>query len=439
MAEQQLRSLRDVAAELGITGPSLHVRMRRRGIRSTVHQGMGWLTPEQIQKVQTPLPRGTPSHRTPRRRRSPEPPSPVVITPQKATAADVVAGGVQRILQELQAQGHLGTAGSELAVMATEQVQIDPQRFQFRLFSHHGDLRAVSRWNADLAGVVSVWQDPADQQVFVVDGHHRAGLARRLQVPTIAVRFLQAANDQEARMIGALVNIAHGNASAIDAAKLVRDGGLTPAQIADHGLPRNGRVLREGLQLAALAPELFTATATGELPEDLALAIASVGPSHTLQRDLLRHAKQHRWSPAAVAEAAEIARFASITTTSNGALLPGLADWETSNLGDLLAVRAQVRAQLKLEHRALGVAARRRSAAVLEAAGSLIDCEAAADARAQVRVATDVFTQLAGQSGVISDLLQAMAVEVSSGRSAAEVVAEHLDLIRQAVAAELGA
>jgi hypothetical protein len=413
--------------------------MRRRGIRSTVHQGMGWLTPEQIQKVQTPLPRGTPSHRAARRRRSPEPPSPVVITPQKATAADVVAAGVRQILQQLQAQGHLGAAGSELALIPTTELVVDAKRFQFRTVSHHGTLRDVASWNPDLCGTLSVWRDPKNGHVCVIDGHHRHALAVRLQVPSLAVRFLTAPSAAEARVAGALINIGHQNATAIDAAKLIRDARLTPAQIADHGLPRNGRVLREGLQLAALAPELFTATATGELAEDLALAITSVGPSHTLQRDLLRHAKQHRWAPAAVAEAAEIARFASITTASNSGLLPGLTDWETSNLGDLLAVRAQVRAQLKLEHRALGVAARKRSAAVLEAAGSLIDCEAAADARAQVRVATDVFTQLAGQSGVISDLLQAMAAEVSSGRNAAQVVADHLDLIRQAVAAELGA
>lgn len=196
-------------------------------------------------------------------------------------------------------------------------------------------------------------------------------------------------------------------------------------------------MLRDGLLLAALAPELFIAASTGELAEDMALAIASVGPSHTLQRDLLTQAKRHRWSVPAVQEAAEIASHASITTSSSG-LLPGLDGFEQSNLGDLLAIRAEVRSHLKLEHRALGVAARKRSAAVLEAAGSLIDSEAAVNARAQVGVVRDVFSQLAGQSGVISDLLKGMAAEVGHGRSAAQVVAEHLDLIREAVATELG-
>lgn len=434
MPEGLLRTHKQVAAELGITRPSLLIRMRRRGIETTKRQGVGWLTPEQVECLKTPLPRGTPSHRS-RRRWPPTQPKPVVITP--VTAGDVVAAGVQQILQQLQAQGLLGTASSLLALIPTEQVQIDPQRFQFRLFSHHGDLRAVSRWNPDLAGVLSVWRDPADQQIYAVDGHHRAGLARRLEVPTLAVRFLQCSTDQEARMIGALVNIAHGNASAVDAAKLAKDGGLTPAQIAEHGLARNGRILRDGLLLAALAPELFTQTATGELAEDLALAIASVGPSHTLQRDLLAQAKRHRWSVPAVQEAAEIACHATVTTTSSG-LLPGLDGFEESNLGDLLAIRAEVRSQLKLEHRALGVAARKRSAAVLEAAGSLIDSQAAGDARAQVGVVRDVFSQLAGQSGLISDLLRGMAAEVGPKRTAAQVVSDHLDLIRQAVATELG-
>jgi len=39
---------------------------------------------------------------------------------------------------------------------------------------------------------------------------------------------------------------------------------------------------------------------------------------------------------------------------------------------------------------------------------------------------------------VISDLLKAMAAEIGPKRTAAQVVVDHLDLIRQAVAAELG-
>lgn len=428
----------DLARELRCTRQTIHDRIKRKGLNAPVIGRDRWLSPEQADQIRGPIQRRPCPPRN--RRAKPSPPPPVqpqglVIT--APTAADVVAAGVAQIVQQLQAQGLVSTASSELALIPTTEVQIDPQRFQFRLFSHHGDLRAVSRWNPDLAGVLSVWRDPADQQVFVVDGHHRAGLARRLEVPTLAVRFLKCTTDQEARMIGALVNIAHGNASAIDAAKLARDGGLTPAQIAEHGLPRNGRIVRDGLLLAALAPELFTQTATGELAEDLALAIASAGPSHTLQRDLLAQAKRHRWSVPAVQEAAEIAKHATVTTTSNG-LLPGLHGFAQSDLRELLAVRAEVRAQLKLEHRALGVAARKRSAAVLEAAGSLIDSEAAGDARAQVGVVRDVFSQLAGQSGVISDLLKAMAAEVGPKRTAAQVVGDHLDLIRQAVATELG-
>ena len=430
----------DLARELRCTRQTIHDRIKRRGLNAPVIGRDRWISPEQADQIRGPIQRRPCPPRN--RRAKPSPPPPLqpqglVITP--ATAADVVAAGVAQIVQQLQAQGLLGTANTntELAVMATTDLVVDARRFQFRTISHHGTLRDVAAWNPDLCGTLSVWRDPADQKTYCVDGHHRHALAVRLQVPTLAVRFLTAASAADARVAGALINIGHNNATAIDAAKLIRDAGLTPAQIAEHGLPRNGRILRDGLLLAALAPELFTATATGELAEDLALAVASFGPSHTLQRDLLAQAKRHRWSVPAVQEAAEIARHATVTTSSSG-LLPGLDGFAQSDLRELLAVRSEVRAQLKLEHRALGVAARKRSAAVLEAAGSLIDSEAAGDARAQVGVVRDVFSQLAGQSGVISDLLRAMAAEVGPKRSAAQVVADHLDLIRQAVATELG-
>jgi len=386
-----------LARELRCTRQTIHNRIKRKGLDAPVIGRDRWISPEQADQIRGPIQRRPCPRRNRRAKPSPPPPlQPQGLVITRPTAADVVAAGVQQIVQELQAQGLLGTANTntELAVMATTDLVVDARRFQFRTISHHGTLRDVAAWNPDLCGTLSVWRDPADQQTYCVDGHHRHALAVRLQVPTLAVRFLTAASAAEARVAGALINIGHNNATAIDAGKLIRDAGLTPAQIAEHGLPRNGRILRDGLLLAALAPELFTATATGELAEDLALAIASVGPSHTLQRDLLAQAKRHRWSVPAVQEAAEIARHATVTTSSDG-LLPGLDGFAQSYLRELLAVRAEVRAQLKLEHRALGVAAWKRSAAVLEAAGSLIDSAAANDARAQVGVVRDVFSQLA--------------------------------------------
>ena len=77
----------------------------------------------------------------------------------------------------------LEEAGSELATLATETVQLDPRRFKFKLAGHEGTttaLRDATCFDPDLCGVLSVWRDPADGLVFMVDGHHRPGLAVRL-------------------------------------------------------------------------------------------------------------------------------------------------------------------------------------------------------------------------------------------------------------------
>lgn len=354
---------------------------------------------------------------------------------REAQAAAILERGLEAIRAELAAIAQPAAEG--LAVMPTEAVEIDPRRFQFRQISHHGDLRAVSRWNPDLAGVLSVWRDPADGVVFVVDGHHRAGLARRLQVPSLAVRFLEASSDREARIIGATINIGHGNASPVDAAKLLRDGGLSPEQVAAYGLPPNGRVIRDGLALAQLAPELFEGAAMGTIPHDMALALAAAGPNHTLQRDLWRVARRNGWAAASTREAAEMATLATVRTSAGDGLLPGL-EVEESNLEALLAVRAAIRSRLRSEIRALGAATRARDAATLQAAGNVIDREGSRAARSQAQVTADVFAQLVNTAGALADVVRMVADEVTNPGEAAAVVDEHLGLIREAIAHELG-
>jgi hypothetical protein len=342
---------------------------------------------------------------------------------------------VARVVEQLQAQGLLGSADG-LATLPTEQVLISPRRFQFRAVSHHGDLRGVARWNPDLAGVLSVWRDPADGAVYVIDGHHRAGLARRLGVPTLAVRFLEAATDREARITGALINVGHGNASAVDAAKLLRDGGLSPEQVSACGLPPGGRVIRDGLALAQLAPELFERVAIGTISHEMGLALAAAGPKHCLQRDLFRISRRNCWAAASVAEAAEMGRLARVHSSGEG-LLPGL-EMEGSNLEALLEVRAAIRSRLRAELRVLGAASRSRGARALEAAGNVIDREASAAARSQTQLVADVFAQLINAAGPLADLVRMLADEVSPTRSAGAVVDEHLELVRSAIQGELG-
>src|ERR1039458_3256237 len=78
----------------------------------------------------------------------------------------------------------------------------DPARFQSRATYPRDwmdeDLDDVRFYNLDCAGVISVWRDPDDEKLYVIDGHRRLRLAKRLQSPLVHVQFLEASSDADA-------------------------------------------------------------------------------------------------------------------------------------------------------------------------------------------------------------------------------------------------
>jgi hypothetical protein len=82
------------------------------------------------------------------------------------------------------------------------QIAEDPARFQSKAAYPRDwmdeDLDHVERYNLDFAGVISVWRDPDDEKLYVIDGHRRLRLAKRLQFPLVHVQFLQAPTDADA-------------------------------------------------------------------------------------------------------------------------------------------------------------------------------------------------------------------------------------------------
>jgi hypothetical protein len=330
-------------------------------------------------------------------------------------------------------------------MVAPGDLLIDPRRFQFRqsvvnLSGTDGRLRDACRWNQALAGVLLVWPDPGGR-LALVDGHHRHRLALANAVPAVAVLEIEARDAIEARTVGALSNLANGTATAPDLAKLLRDRAMGPADVAAYGVSPRSRVLRDAAALVPLAPDLFARVAAGELPLEVGLALAPAGPP-AVQRDLACEAHRRRWSAEQISEAAKLAQLASVTTTTPTGCLPGLEalmSGEASDLGALLAVRAQIRRQLAGELQALAVVARKRSAVALEDRGvAVVDREAAADARDSSRAQARLFDRLAGMAGPLQACIRRLAAEVQQGRAAAEVVAAGLGEVRAAIEAELG-
>ncbi len=88
----------------------------------------------------------------------------------------------------------------------------DPDRFQSRAVYPRDwmdqDLDDVELYNSDFAGVISVWRDPDDEQLYVIDGHRRLRLAKRIQSPVVLVQFLEASTDADAFAKGVELNLA---------------------------------------------------------------------------------------------------------------------------------------------------------------------------------------------------------------------------------------
>src|SRR6185312_1612887 len=126
----------------------------------------------------------------------------------------------------------------ESGEISPKDLVFDPQRFQYKLNVNEHVVRNLltgQKWNPDLAGVVSVWRDPQDGKMYVINGHHRAQLAVEHEVDRLLVRHIDVKTAAEARARGALQNIAEGRGTAVDAAKFFRETGMTPERLAKEG------------------------------------------------------------------------------------------------------------------------------------------------------------------------------------------------------------
>lgn len=92
------------------------------------------------------------------------------------------------------------------------EISEDPNRFQSRAAYPRDwmdqDLDDVELYNSDLAGVISVWRDPDDEKFYVIDGHRRLRLAKRVQSPVVLVQFVEASTDADAFAKGVELSLA---------------------------------------------------------------------------------------------------------------------------------------------------------------------------------------------------------------------------------------
>lgn len=331
---------------------------------------------------------------------------------------------------------------SRVQDVSPNDIEVDAKRFQYKLNSSAtgevGSLSGVKKWDPNLAGVISVWEDPADGKTYVINGHNRLALARRMGAEEITVRYLDAPDAKHARAIGAMQNIAEGQGTEIDAAKFFRDTGIRDLKgVEAAGLPLRSGKAEKGLALQGLPEGLFQAVVQGQLSINRGAIIGGSGLSEEKQAEVHRMLKSNKSMTDGTLQEYVAAAFAS-ETRKQGVLDVFGTEEEQDNLLERSTLAASLKSKLSREKRLFGLVSRSRAAQELEAkAGNQINTTESARVSAEAAQVMSVFDELKNSPGPVSDALNAAANRIKKGEKEARVRKELEAAVMQGVEDEL--
>jgi len=318
--------------------------------------------------------------------------------------------------------------------MATADMRRDPVRFQYKGgVNEKGEQIGASLsdeefWNPKAEGVVDVWDDPADGQTYMGNGHNRLALAEKLGIPSLPINRITATKASAARAFGAISNIAQGQGNAFDAAKFMRESGLTtPQQLKAAGMTGERSWARDGLALSKLPDDLYGSAVKGDISLRKAVIIGDSGLPEGGMRMLADEVRRNPNIPDW-----ELKELGTMTASSPAVKprqggIPGMESYGVDE-GARAKVRLvrQVEELLRKDAKAFGGVA--RAAGQLESkAANTID-RAGSKAVAEESTATlDAFSRLKYQTGEVSDRLNRAAQQIADGEQPAAVARQVAD------------
>jgi len=316
-----------------------------------------------------------------------------------------------------------------LQEVSPHDLHFDPKRFQYKLVHGEtgasGSLTDVRKWDENLGGVMLVWRDPKDGKDYVVNGHNRNTLARKLGAEKVAVRYLPVDTPKEARVIGALANMSEGSGNALDAAKFLRDTGMNREQLEEKGIPMKQKVATDGLALSKLAPHLFDKVVQGDIPIERATLIGDRIHDHDNQAKLVdlidkAQSKGRKITNDVVRELADTVQSAPSHTETQFDLFG--ASETTQNLAlEKAELTAHVRSRLSREKKLFGLVSKSKAASELERGGNTIDTEKSKGISDQASQVLGVFDQLKNQSGPVSSAINKAVERIANGDNQKQV------------------
>lgn len=315
----------------------------------------------------------------------------------------------------------------QVAELSIDEINADPERFQYKEVT---DKEAgvtekfkgeKAPFKKELAGVISVWVDPADGKTYVINGHHRLDFAKRSGEKTMNVIYIDAKNASEARLKGAMQNIAEGMGTDMDAAKVFRETGMTVEQVQASGISVKGAKAMNGLALASLSDNLFNLVVQGKLSQTVGIIIGNTIKNKTVQEQFYNVIKGKNLNNGTIKVMAEDIQAAPTENVEQMDLF-GVTATEQASYQQRASFIAGIRAIVSKAKNILGKAA--KSKGFLEEYGNDIDEIASETGSRESAMALAVFDRLRNTSPEIRALIDKGVERIKNGENKNKVLNE---------------
>jgi hypothetical protein len=317
-----------------------------------------------------------------------------------------------------------GPAG--IFMLDPTEMKVDAKRFQFK---EGGDeqgvtsrLKSVTKWDQAKGNQVIAWQD-LNGELYVVDGHQRTGLAKRLieqgnetdiKLPGLLYREADGISAEDVRAIAAVKNIAEGSGSALDGAKVLR----SRPDLMDGSLPLSEGKSRQAYALSRLSDEPFRMVVNDVVPENYGAIVGERIPNDPARQEAAIKALA-RFEPRNETEASVLVQRvaqAELEKAQEGAQGSMFADLETadSTAGEEMRIVSKAIQELKkdktLFQRVVANVER------IEQTGSSIEREAAKEVTNEAELFAKRLASDAYSAGPLRDELKAAAKDFKNGK-----------------------
>ena len=341
---------------------------------------------------------------------------PGVPTAKPAPPPDVTPKQIAEVAKKLPeaeiSQRPVTVSGKKFypVTLPTEKIGVDPKKFQFKLGAKLAGgvteaLKDVEAFDPVKAGQILVWQDKSGKY-WVVDGHHRVALAKKTgaeKLQTWVLREADGITAAEARATGALRNLADGKGTAVDAAKLFRDSGMTMEDLRKSGVPTNSTIVKQGMDMKNLSDYVFRLVVDEKLPASFAAPIGKQVKGDTQQRQVADLILEGEIDTVRQAELlAATIDTAPVLTTSEQTLF-GLETTEKSLFAERAKVLANVEKRLKTNKKVFGTLATQTG--IIEAKGNILKKVENLAAKEQAEEVLFMLEKLANSKGPIAEAL----------------------------------